>query len=167
MYLDSRDTQPWYRQFWPWALIFLPLSVVVASMVTLMIAMESSSGLVVDDYYNEGRSINRTLARGQQAATLGLSASMALNGQQVRLVLTPPAEPADAGLTLAFRHATQAGYDQVINLHQRSPGVWDGRIQPLPAGKWYLQLLPADERWRLDGVLPTADSLSTALEPQT
>ncbi|HPQ97458.1 MAG TPA: FixH family protein, partial [Thiolinea sp.] len=62
MYLDHRDTQPWYRQFWPWVLICLPLTVVMASMVTLVIAMESSSGLVADDYYNEGRSINRTLA---------------------------------------------------------------------------------------------------------
>ncbi|HPQ97396.1 MAG TPA: FixH family protein, partial [Thiolinea sp.] len=103
----------------------------------------------------------------REAATLGLSASLALNGQQVRLVLNHPLVSGDAGLTLAFRHATHAGHDQMISLHENGAGVWEGAITPLPAGKWYLQLLPADESWRLDGVLPTADSLSTLLEPQS
>ncbi len=33
------DTKPWYRQFWPWFLIALPLTSVVASFVTLWIAV--------------------------------------------------------------------------------------------------------------------------------
>lgn len=32
------DTQPWYRQFWPWFIMLLPATVVVASIVTLMLA---------------------------------------------------------------------------------------------------------------------------------
>lgn len=30
----------WYRQFWPWVLIALPSSVVIASFVTLAIILE-------------------------------------------------------------------------------------------------------------------------------
>ena len=36
------DTKPWYRQFWPWFLIALPGSVVVASMVTIWLAASTS-----------------------------------------------------------------------------------------------------------------------------
>ena len=32
------DTTPWYRQFWPWFLIVLPGSVVVAALTTVYIA---------------------------------------------------------------------------------------------------------------------------------
>ncbi|MFM1891144.1 MAG: FixH, partial [Pseudomonadota bacterium] len=39
------DTLPWYRQFWPWLLISLPASVVIASMVTIYIAVQTDDGL--------------------------------------------------------------------------------------------------------------------------
>ena len=40
------DTLPWYKQFWPWFLISLPLSVVIASIVTINIAITTNDGLV-------------------------------------------------------------------------------------------------------------------------
>jgi FixH len=45
------DGEPWYRQFWPWFLIALPGSVVIASFVTLYIA--SSEPLDVDPTYGQ------------------------------------------------------------------------------------------------------------------
>lgn len=36
------DTKPWYRQFWPWFLIALPLTSVVASFATLWIAVTNA-----------------------------------------------------------------------------------------------------------------------------
>ena len=36
--LPVEDTVPWYQQFWPWFLILLPASVVVAGLTTLVIA---------------------------------------------------------------------------------------------------------------------------------
>jgi len=40
---------PWYRQFWPWFIIALPASVVVASFFTLWLAISNPDPLVVDD----------------------------------------------------------------------------------------------------------------------
>ena len=40
---------PWYRQFWPWFIIALPASVVVASFFTLWLAISNPDQLVVDD----------------------------------------------------------------------------------------------------------------------
>ncbi|MEQ8516343.1 MAG: FixH family protein, partial [Chromatocurvus sp.] len=49
--LDNTGSEPWYRQFWPWFLIVLPGTVVVASIATLIIAVRGSDDLVVDEYY--------------------------------------------------------------------------------------------------------------------
>jgi hypothetical protein len=48
---------PWYRQFWPWFIIALPATVVVASFFTLWIAISNPDHLVVSDgEYQEIRS---------------------------------------------------------------------------------------------------------------
>jgi hypothetical protein len=40
---------PWYRQFWPWVLIAIPALTVIASAVTLWLALSNPDYLVVDD----------------------------------------------------------------------------------------------------------------------
>ena len=75
------DTKPWYRQFWPWFIIALPASAVIAGLTTVYIAFDEPDGLVVDDYYKEGLAINQTLARDQRAAQLGLSALVTPGGK--------------------------------------------------------------------------------------
>jgi len=44
MQLTSKntDTKPWFKQFWPWFLISLPGSVVVASIFTISLAVENA-----------------------------------------------------------------------------------------------------------------------------
>jgi hypothetical protein len=46
---EQLDDKPWYRQFWPWFLIALPATVVVASIATFIIA--NSQPLEVDPTY--------------------------------------------------------------------------------------------------------------------
>ena len=40
---------PWFKQFWPWFIIALPASVVVASFFTLWLAVSNPDYLVVDE----------------------------------------------------------------------------------------------------------------------
>jgi hypothetical protein len=40
---------PWYRQFWPWFIIALPASAVIASFITLWLAISHPDHLVVDE----------------------------------------------------------------------------------------------------------------------
>lgn len=63
---------PWYKQFWPWFIIALPASVVVASFFTLWLAISNPDPLVVDD--DEYRRLNSELkaqapAQDQQEET--------------------------------------------------------------------------------------------------
>jgi hypothetical protein len=40
---------PWYKQFWPWFLIALPGSVVMASMFTITLAVQNAPVIVQKD----------------------------------------------------------------------------------------------------------------------
>lgn len=40
---------PWYKQFWPWFIIALPASVVVASFFTLWLAISNPDQIVLSD----------------------------------------------------------------------------------------------------------------------
>jgi hypothetical protein len=40
---------PWYRQFWPWVLIAIPLSAVIMGGITLWLALSNPDYLVVDE----------------------------------------------------------------------------------------------------------------------
>lgn len=55
------DTTSWYRQFWPWFLIALPGAVVVASLITVYIAVTHQDPLVDGNYYKHGLTINERL----------------------------------------------------------------------------------------------------------
>ena len=50
---------PWYRQFWPWFIIALPSAAVIASFITLWLAISNPDPLVVDD--NEYQRLNSEL----------------------------------------------------------------------------------------------------------
>ena len=46
---ESVQNQPWYRQFWPWFIIALPASAVIASFISLWLAVSNPDHLVVDE----------------------------------------------------------------------------------------------------------------------
>jgi hypothetical protein len=50
---------PWYRQFWPWFIIALPVSAVIASMILLYLAITRPDYMVVED--DELRRLNSGL----------------------------------------------------------------------------------------------------------
>ncbi len=51
------QVEPWYKQFWPWFIIALPASAVIASFFTLWLAISNPDHLVVDeDEYQQIRS---------------------------------------------------------------------------------------------------------------
>jgi len=148
---------PWYRQSAPWLLMAGPAIVVVASFVTLWLALRSDDGLVSDDYYRRGLNINRTLAQSERAASLGLVAAVSVTSESlsVRLSGRAPAFAAPATLAATLSHPTRAGLDQSLIL-RRQGDAYRGRFRLPAAGHWLLQLEDETNGWRLVGnlVLP-------------
>lgn len=144
---------PWYRQFWPWFLIALPASAVIAGIATLIIAMHEPDGLVEDDYYKAGLAINQVLKRDRQAARLGVSALVRRDPEQgwvaVELMSREPLNI--ASLRLRLLHATRENFDRELELLREADGIFRARLGDVPAGAWNLQLQPIDSSWRLTG----------------
>lgn len=155
MHSDQHSAPPpWYRQFWPWFILALPASAVLAGIATIIIAVNNPDGLVEDDYYQAGLAINRTLAREQQARDLGLQATVRWDAQQQSLLLhlTSARTGNYPRLRLKLIHPTRAGFDVHIPLLRQANGEYRGLLSATPiAGNWYLILEPEDTSWRLSG----------------
>lgn len=149
---NAHSPEPWYRQFWPWFLIALPATVVLASFFTLWLAIRSPNPLVVDDYSRIARSTERRMERDLAAAALGARAELRFLADaglvEVRL---HPDSLVPESLELRLSHPLIEDRDLVVPL-TRSPDAWSGRLEALE-GRWYLQLYPGDRSWRLSGEL--------------
>jgi hypothetical protein len=156
-------SKPWYREPWPWFLISLPASAVIAGLTTVWIAATSADGLVVGDYYKAGLAVNQTLARDDAARALALTATLKNEDGALALTLSGrlPAYPDQLGLTLA--HPTRQGMDQTLALSHAGSGHYRTSLPALPAGKWHAQLSDAASTWRLSGVLYTPFSRPVTL----
>mgnify|MGYP000035313042 CR=1 FL=1 len=75
---------PWYRQFWPWFLIALPLSVVIAGFATLGIAIANRDARVGADYRQEGLARIPENAKELAAANSRISAKIEFSGSDGR-----------------------------------------------------------------------------------
>ena len=158
MSLQERIPKPWFRQLWPWLLISGPAVVVVAGTVTAVLAVRTQDGLVADDYYKQGLSVNKDLSRDLAAKTAGYQAegvieSMAVGATgpgMLRIVLTMPKLPSHVdSLNLNFSRATVSGSDRQVLLQRSQPNTFIGSLTPLQTGKWYLTLDDMPHSWRL------------------
>lgn len=166
MSASTPATNPWYREPWPWLLMAGPAIVVVAGFVTLGLAIQSADGLVADDYYKEGKAINRTISRDLRAQELGYAASLtpSMDG---RIVLTFAANsPDSAQLQLTLHHPTRAGGDHVLQLVRTTAGTYQGSLADFSKSRWGMTIEDGTRAWRLTGSWNPGDtSASLGLKP--
>lgn len=170
--MEREDTLPWYRQFWPWFIMFLPATAVVAGLYTVWIAMQTSDSLVVQS--NEGMEIvtARRNAAERRAATLGLDANIDIDPDSGAINVSMAGGAGNEwpqSLTLLFSHPTNVQLDRVVSLTAAIPADngeprWAGHVSPVPSGRRYV-ILSASDDWRLYGVWNGARSIR--LRPET
>ena len=142
------DSLPWYKQFWPWFLILLPLSVVVASIITFLIAQGNSPSLVQSDYYKEGLAINASKQLEEKALRLGVSAVVSVNSTALTVHLNAP-KVQPSHLIVALRHPTLEQYDQTLNLVKIANGIYQAPFKLPKQGKWYIYITPPNNHWKI------------------
>lgn len=164
---SSPAGKPWYREPWPWILIALPGSVVLAGIVTILIAVYTNDGLVVDDYYKEGLAINRTLAKGVRAKALGLQGTVLVLHDHVAVTLSTAATNYSLPDQLQVRvtHPTRSGLDQVVEL-RREGAAYRATVRPLEAGRWYVRIEDPTHTWRLTAVVVTPMLDAASVTPE-
>ncbi len=158
--LPSYDKLPWYRQFWPWFLIALPATVVVAGFTTLYIAHKHSDDLVADEYYKDGLGINRQLEKKVRAKQQDIQATLLFprepGGSRVEVRLNNDRSFDELKLTLS--HPLESDQDFEIFLQEIEPGVYTGELKQAIASRWHWILEhPGADPWRLDGSVEQGD----------
>jgi hypothetical protein len=157
-----KEQLPWYRQFWPWFLIALPGSVVIAAFATLAIAITHDDEIVRDDYYKDGLAINQQLDREQLARTMNLSATLTWqpDSGEIRVIL--PLQINEQRLLLHWLHPLKRQLDRDIVLTRRDAestlaqgALFGGQVDTSSGGRFYIQLEnPATDSghaWRVRG----------------
>lgn len=155
--MTDKSPAPWYRQGWPWFIIALPATAVIAGTITAVIAVRTFDGMVVDDYYKEGKAIVQTLGRVERALELGLAAQLSVRSESIRVELSAASvDSLPARIILTVIHPTRGGADQELVLDS-AHGVFEGRLAPLSTGRWLFQIEDESRSWRMNGAayLPT------------
>ena len=167
--MSELDTKPWYRQFWPWFIICLPASAVVASLYTVSLAVRTTDSLVIAS--DDGMDVvtERNLAAEALARDLGITAELQVDPASGAIVATlTSAESVEwpKTLDLLLSHPAFAYRDQQITLTESPPDgagnpTWSGFFLKKPEGRWYVVLSDGD-KWRLNGRWSGAASMRLA-----
>jgi hypothetical protein len=153
---SQQVTPPWYKQFWPWFLIAVPIISLALGITMLMLAINTEDSLVVDDYYKQGKAINNKLEKIRNAKTLNIRTEITFLDNKVELRFLSEDLNQGAALTLEFYHATQSERDFSLNLTQQANGIYQAPLENALAGKWRIGLLPYHREWKVqqDFILP-------------
>lgn len=146
----GRSARPWYREFWPWALMLPPLAAVAGGIAMIVLATHTPSALVVEDYARIEELTSQRFERDRQAVNLGLAATLSLSRDpgRVELSLSAPADfELPRALTLYLRHATNPDGDRELRL-VRYGDAFAADVEVLP-GRYRIEVMPEDRAWRL------------------
>lgn len=164
MNTHARTAKPWFREPWPWLLAIMPLTAVIAGGFTVWLAITSNDGLVVDDYYKQGKAINQNRKRDRLAQSFGIRAQLLPQGATLRMQLegrmpTPPGQ-----LILKIMHPTRGGDDHDVRLDWDG-SAYSGRLPRLAGAHYKVQLTPEFGDWRLTGTWPAGSVLTLNPHP--
>ena len=113
----------WYRQFWPWFVLFLLAWGITSSLITLSFAVRNPPEIVRGDYARLGKALVDTHVRADQAEALGLSGLVELNenGWALSLAAYDP-QSLDEQLLMIAQHPTDSSQDISILMTRVSDG---------------------------------------------
>ncbi len=151
------STGPWYKHFWPLFMFGMISTVVIASLITVYIAIEGSDDLVNDNYYKDGLGINMQLDETSLAKDLNAHAEISITDGLITLKLTLNQQNPDQ-LVMNFSHPADDKLDKKVFLFANAKGLFEGAVD-VPAQRFYVYVQGAHQGklWRLSGeITPNA-----------
>lgn len=144
----QEQTKPWYKQFWPWLLIAIPVFTAVKSIHTIVIMQKNKPDLVVDDYYTEGKSINLQLAKYREAELRNLDAHILIAANRAVVRFTENKTLEDS-IHLDFYHPTIAEQDFAVDAGRSGELLYVATLPLTPTGRWRLVVSDKSGEWKL------------------
>ena len=163
--MQTDNPKIWYKQFWPWFLIVVPLTSMVLSFTMMNLAFTGEDSMVIDDYYKEGRSINLKIQKLQQAKTLNIATQTQVFSDYVEVTFISGEPESGKALSLDFFHSTQKFKDFSVILLRDANGTYRAPLDGNVSGKWQLSLHPFDENWKIQKVVALPQANSFPLKP--
>ena len=153
---------PWYKQFWPWFLLAVPVVTMLVGAILMTLAINTKDTLVKDDYYKEGKAINLDLAKTQAARKLGIVTYLTVSDTHIALRFLSGLPEQKAALTLDFFHPTLSEKDFTVLLNYSNQT--QSYLAPISndlSGKWRVTLHPYHREWRVQDTMafPQADDI--------
>jgi hypothetical protein len=159
---------PWYRYPFVWFAISIPAAAIVSGIGMIWLAVTTDDGLVADDYYKQGLTINKSLKRERYASELGISADFEYDSELNRVMLSlnkGELKNHPDSLSFYLEHATRAGLDRQIELMHGQGNQYIGYTKgKLPAGVWHAEL--ATEEWRIGARINLSSQKQIQLLPE-
>ncbi|MFH0258520.1 FixH family protein [Vibrio rumoiensis] len=155
--------KPWYKQFWPWFLIFLPMCAVVGSFVTLGLFTKNSVDLVSENYYQEGKGINVDLTKIHVAKGFKLNASVVSTPEGITFKLDKGKLPLYPALKVKFTHRTLPDRDFEKTLSSDANGNYRLNLDTPLQGPWFIKLEPHNQEWIIQGKVTFPTKTPTVL----
>jgi len=142
---------PWYKQFWPWLVIALPMISVITSTSGAIIAFKGVDPLVSNQWYQDGVEINTFLEKDKQAESLKISAELThdFHNEIIQVILNSNSVTPNSYLFLELEHPKKLKLDYKCKLKQVSGNIFQGILPQNITGRRYLILYPTDQSWRL------------------
>jgi len=144
---------PWYKQFWPWFLIAVPVATLVMGGILLKLAVSTEDSLVIDDYYKEGKAINATLDKEAQAKRKNITTDLTIDNGSIALKFHSGIPQDGNAIKLSFYHVTLEQRDVSVLLSRDANGIYRGFVEADLTGKWQVSLTPVDESWKIQNTL--------------
>lgn len=139
----------WWKEPMVWLILGLPMSAVIAGLITLWIAADGADPLVAEDYYKQGMAITQTMEKESRAASLGIGLQIEVEAGELRARLRGRLDHYPDRLLLTLVHPSRGEQDVSIVLLATDQGEYRARLPQLPAGQRRLILQPEDQAWRL------------------
>ena len=143
---------PWYKNFWPWFLIFFPLAAIIGCISLFITAIGNGPDMVVDDYYKKGKAINIELSKTRLAQKLGMKFAIKLDNNE--LVIKPTGiEKVFPLLNVNFYHPTLEKNDFYLSLTPDGNGYFRHRFDKTVTGKWQVTITPFEDSWKIQNTI--------------
>lgn len=150
--LRTEEITPAYREPWFWMVVSPLILVVAVCSVLITYAYTGKDDRVVDDYYQQGRLINKQFESEKKAAELGIRGVLNFDFTAAEVVAKVESLEPLKEFNLLFSHPSYARNDHSITLEQYAPNHYRAELDQKYMGRWYLILTSESESgdiWRV------------------
>ncbi|MBQ4809887.1 FixH family protein [Pseudoalteromonas luteoviolacea] len=157
---------PWYKNFWPWFLMFFPLVTIIACVILVTVAVGNGPDMVVDDYYKKGKAINLELSKFNKAKALYLHGDLRIENDRVSFNFTKGDHSKVNALKVSFYHRTIKEYDFSLTLLANASGAFTGLLEEPHQGAFTVFIEPMDGSWKMKENLQLPSESLISITPQ-